>query len=222
MENDIKMSFIIGIILSLIVYLTTNNLKLSIVVLSATISFMIIWSRLTKHFGYKRHKSIINSDGFQSLIRNGFKIEQRNNYIGITGEYEDYICDIYYDWQTFVRSGLHKAIVIVVYFTPPKPLHKIHCANYDFLIKMQTKYNKGYPLGYGNYSLYWQDGAIHLSSAVYLSNPSKVKIENAIKKIVGILKNENLEPINRMELNKIRNTFKYQSVPEISLYFDRS
>jgi len=221
LENDIKIFIGIGIFLSLIFLLITNDLKVSIVVLLASIIFMIIWSSLIKYFGYKRHKNIIKSDGFQDLIRKGFKIEQINKYIGLTGEYEGYICDIYYNWETFVMSGLSKAIVVVIYFTPPKPLHKVHCANYEFLIKVKSKYNKGLPLGFGDYSLYWQEGALHVSSRVWLRNPNKNKIENRIKKIIGILKNENLQPINRTDLTNIRNNFKFQSVPEISLYFEK-
>ncbi|WP_284651100.1 hypothetical protein [Flavobacterium terrisoli] len=175
---------------------------------------------MTNNLGHKRHKNIINSEGFQKLIFKGFKVEKVNDYIGITGVYNGFICDIYYDWQTFVKSKIGKAFVINIYFIPPKPLHEIYIANIDFIKTMKKKHAVS-RWSFKSYDFDWQEGAIVIKNRLGFKNPSYEKIEEAIKIAIEILKKEELKPMNREDLTSIRNNFPYQSAPQILLYQDK-
>lgn len=225
-DSDIKYKFlysdlgIISLLTSPIFFMfliLTKNLFLSIIVFAVVFLFVLLLFKLTDNLGLKRHRNIINSEGFQELTLKGFKVEKVNDYIGITGDYNGYICDIYYNWQTFVKSKIGKAYVINVYFIPPKPLHETHNANHGFIMAMKKKYSVS-RWSFKSYDFDWQEGAIVMNNRLGFKNPPFEKIQESIKMAVEILKKENLKPICREDLTLIRNNFPYQSAPQILLY----
>lgn len=217
LDSDFGITALITVPIFLLSLVVTQKILPSILFFIILFSFVHLWSMADKNLGIKRHRNIINSKGFQKFISKGFKVEKVNKYTGITGVYEGYICDIYYHWETSVRNRVGKADLISIYFTPPKPLHKIHCANYNFIMKMREKYRIS-PWSFKKYDFDWNEGAIVIRNVAGIKNPSFEKIEERIKIGIDILKKENLKPINREELDFIRANYPYQSVPQIMLY----
>lgn len=72
------------------------------------------------------------------------------------------------------------------------------------------------------YDFDWQEGALMVKFIVGFKNPSYEIIEEALKKGLEIVKQENLKPITREELIQIRNNFPYQSIPRITIYYDEN
>jgi hypothetical protein len=186
------------------------------IILFALVYFQMKWD---DNRGVKRHKTIIDSDGFRRFLSKGFKVEKYNNYIGITGVYDGYICDIYYDWMILIKSNITKGILINIYFISPKPIHEYNNANYDFIMEMKEKH-KVSRWSFKNHDFDWQEGALMVKLKVGFKNPSYEIIEEALKTGIEIVKQENLNPIIREELMHIRNDYPYQSIPRISMYYN--
>lgn len=221
LNSDLGRISLITIPLFFIFFAVNKNFLLSFLVSIFIFSYTLFTIKWSKSKGMKRHQNIINSQGFQQLILKGFKVEKVNEYSGITGVYDEYICDIYYDWSTFVLSQITKAWIINIYFIPPKPLDKINNANYDFIMAMRKKYRIS-RWSFKSYGFDWREGAIIMKNSIGSKNPSFEKIEEALKIAIDILKKENLKPISREDLMYIRNNFPYQSVPWISTYHKKN
>jgi ABC-type oligopeptide transport system substrate-binding subunit len=167
---------------------------------------------ISNKLGLQRHRNILNSDGFISLLKKGFKIEKINDYIGLFGSYNNYLCDIYYDY-----TGPEKAYVINIYFTPQKQLHKINCANYDFILSMIKKYSNSM-WSFRKYNYSWGEGTLTMKNKIGYKNPAYEQIIERLEIATELLIQEKLQPINKNDLDYIRANFPLQSVPWISLY----
>jgi hypothetical protein len=174
--------------------------------------FTYITLKINDKFGLKRHKSILDSTGFKTLLQRGFTIEKVNDYSGIFGSHQGYLCDIYYDWA----AGSKKCLVLNIYFTPKKELHPIHCANYDFIVLMIKKYCPMWH--FKSYSFSWYEGSLTMFNSIGFRNPTYGQIVKKLEIAVKILKQENLMPINKEDLDFIRENFPFQSTPSIELY----
>lgn len=195
MENDIME---ILIILAIVFVLTYFSIKIG------------------NKFGLKRHRNIVNSEGFISLLKKGFNIEKVNDYTGIFGSYDNYFCDIYYDF-----TGPEKTYVINIYFKPKKQLHKMNCANYDFIILMNKKHRIS-KWSFKKYNYSWWEGMLTMKNKIGYRNPSYEQIIKNLEIALKVLKQENLQSINKEDLDYIRTYFPSQSTPWITLYHSKS
>ncbi len=219
--NDFGITALVVVPIFFISLIFTKKLLLSFfifIILFAVVYFQMKWD---DNRGIKRHKSIIDSDGFKRFLSKGFRVEKHNDYVGITGVYDEYISDIYYDWMVFIKSNITKGIVINIYFIPPKPIHEHNNANYNFIMEMREKHEVS-RWSFKKYDFDWQEGALMVKLRVGFKNPSYEIIEEALKKGLEIVKQENLKPITREELIQIRNNFPYQSIPRITIYYDEN
>ncbi len=179
------------------------------------LTYTYISIKISNKFGLKRHRNIVNSEGFMSLLKKGFNIEKVNDYSGIFGSYNNYLCDIYYDF-----TGPEKTYVINVYFTPQKQLHKMNCANYDFISLMIKKYSSAW--SFKKYTYSWWEGTLTMRNRIGYKNPTYKQIIKNLEIALKVLKQENLQPINKEDLDYIRTNFPSQSTPWISLYHSKS
>jgi hypothetical protein len=164
--------------------------------------------------GKRRHYSIIESKGFQELMNSGFNIEEVNAYKGLSGIYNDYLFDIYYDWSTHVTPK--KAVVFNVYFIPPTL--KSGETDHARLKTLSEKYDISI-WSTKSYSFWWREGNIIMKNGVGIFNPSYKKLIKRMDIAVNILKTENLKPIDRKTLNTWRNASPMDNTPEMELYY---
>lgn len=139
---------------------------------------------------------------------------QVNDYKGLFGSFDGYIFDTYYDWSTYVKPKLDKAIVFNVYFMPPKNGSETDHAK---LIELSKKYDiSNWSLK--PYNFWWREGNIIMKNGVGVFNPSFKKLNKRMQIVVDILKNENLKPVDTITLNNWRKDFPMNNIPEIELY----
>lgn len=217
--EDLKINLFITIPLFLIMYFSSKNALQSLGIFIFLLLFLTIWSYLSIHLGYKRHFQIIESDGFKKLLLKGFKIERVNKYIGINGTYNNYLFDIYYDWNAITTNSKNtRALVLNIYFETPKLSNNE--TDHDSLKKMSEKYKNSYwTLIPKTYIYRWREGNILMNNSVGLKNPSYEFITQRMDMIIELMKTEKLHPIEREKVIEMRNNKKLVNIPEIEVYY---
>ena len=210
-------SFVIGLISFLVFTLSSYSLKLNLVLSIGLTLFIFISSVLGDILGQNRHSKIINSNAFKALITKGFKVDVKNNYHGLTGSYKGYVFDIYYDWSTYVRPKVHKAVILNIYFLPPK--NSNDSTDMNRLISLSEKY-KISKWSFKKYIFLWRDGNVIMRNGVGLLNPSPRKLFERMELAINILKSEGLKPVDRKTLNEWRQEYPMSNTPEIEVYFE--
>ena len=71
------------------------------------------------------------------------------------------------------------------------------------------------------YDFSWWEGALTMTNKIGFENPTYEQITESLEKALKVLKQENLQPINKEDLDYIRSNFSSQSVPCISLYHSK-
>lgn len=202
----------------IIMYFSTKNITISFVFFAFILTFITIWSILSNYLGYKRHVKIIESDGFKKLLLKGFKIEKFNEYIGLNGIYHGYLFDIYYNWNATTNSKNTRAIVFNIYFETPKLNNKE--TDHNLMIKISEKYKNSYfSLLPKKYLLCWREGNILMNNTIGLKNPNYDFIIQRMDVLVELMKNENLKPIDKESIDKLRKENKFACIPEIEIYY---
>lgn len=218
--EELKITLYFNIPFSLITYLTTENLLISLIVFGTTTFFILTVGILTKKWGYKRHCKIIESEGFKKLISIGFEIEKLNDYVGLNGVYRNYLFDVYYDWLTVSNNKNSKAIVLNVHFNPPILNNK---TDHIRLKKISEKYTTPrWALFPKNYCYRWREGNIMMNNSIGLKNPNFEFITQKMDMLIDILKTENLQPISKTKLMEIRKFNDSAQIPEILVYFKKT
>lgn len=205
----------LGVLILVISAITTKSLFLSLFFSIGTslITFIIII--FDEISGKMRHYKIIESNGFKELINKGFKLEKKNQYHGLTGKYEDYIFDIYFDWHTYVRNNVYKAVIFNVYFEPPRlPNGQTDISRMKQLAEKYevSKWN------FKNYNFWWRECNIVMRNGAVFMNPSQRKLLDRMTIVTNILKSEGLKPIDRKTLEEWRREDPLINIPEIILY----
>lgn len=219
--EELKITLYFNIPFSLITYLTTENLLISLIVFGITTFFILIVGILTKKWGYKRHCEIIESEGFKKLISIGFEIEKVNDYVGLNGVYRNYLFDVYYDWLTVSNNKNSKAIVLNVHFNPP--ILNNNKTDHIRLKKISEKHTTSrWALFPKNYCYRWREGNIMMNNSIGLKNPNFEFITQKMDMLIDILKTENLQPISKTKLMEIRKFNDSAQIPEILVYFKKT
>lgn len=212
------LSFIFGLIIFLVIFVSSNNFNISVLFGLFIAIFTLTWSLIDERLGKQRHQSIINSEGFQSLIADGFKIENINDYWGVTGYYKGYIFDIYFDWSTIVKPKVYRALVFNVYFVPPTKSNGQ--TDHDHLRKLSVKYDVS-KWSFKPWNFWWREGNIIMKVGIGVFNPKYEKIKKWMDVVVKILQDESLLPVDRQMLIQWRTQFPDSNVPEITTYFKK-
>ncbi|ANQ51481.1 hypothetical protein MY04_4137 [Flammeovirga sp. MY04] len=214
-KTNFYVSFGIAAIMGLLLFIQTTNALISgiLTLILGTLSF--IFGYVGDYLGEKRHYSVINSNGFLGLINDGFRVEKKERYVGLTGTYNGYIVDIYYDWSTVVKPRVHKAFVINFYFQPIKGSDEFKDDIYNQFVDRHKVSNFGfYPHQY-----WWKDGMLSVKIGATMWNPSRKKLIKYLEKGSEILQKERLRPLEKEALRQHREEYPYHLVPEIDLYF---
>lgn len=220
-KEEIIISLYFNIPSSIITYLVTQNILISLIVFFVTSIFIIAIGLLTQNLGYKRHCEIIESDGFKKLISIGFTIERKNDYVGINGVYRNYLFDIYYDWLTVSNNKNSKALVLNAYFEIP--INNNAETDHFRLKKIEEKYKTSrWRMMPKNYYYRWRKGNVMMNNSIGLKNPNYEFITQKMDIIIEILKTEKLKPIEKKKLVELRKDNKHINVPEILVYFRKS
>lgn len=206
-----------AVVLFLLFALTTKNLLISLFFSIGIFLFTFITSIFDEILGKKRHYKILESNGFKELINRGFELVEKNQYIGLTGNFDSYIFDIYYDWSTFVRSKVYKAVIFNVYFEPPRLSNGQ--TDYDKMKQLAEKHEVS-KWSFKNYNFWWRDGNIIMRNGVGIMNPSHKKLLERMTLVLNILKSEGLKPIDRKTLEEWRRQDPMNNIPEIVLYYE--
>jgi len=204
-----------GALIFLITLASTRSLLIGGLVGAATAVIGYIGLIFGEKVGQKRHISIIRSSGFQKLRTLGFQVEEKNKYSGLTGAYNGYIFDIYFDWSTFVRSKVYKAVIFNVYFAPP--VKSDDTIDHNKLKHLSEKYDVSY-WSFKNYNFWWRARYIIMRNGVGLFNPSYKKLVKRMSLVTNIFKAEGLKPVDRNTITQRRNTDYLNNIPEIELY----
>jgi len=212
-------SLSVGLISFLAIALSSESLILNLVFSLGLTTFIFISCILGEFLGEKRHSKIIKSKAFKALITKGFKIDIKNNYHGLTGSYNGYIFDVYYDWSTFVRSKVYKAVIFNIYFLPPKNSNDTTDHNRLNIISEKHKISKW---SFKKYIFLWRDGNLIMRNGVGVFNPSPKKLFGRMDLAIKILKSESLKPVDRKTLDELRQKDPMNNIPEIEVYFDES
>ena len=217
--NEFKMCSFITFPIGLIYYFSTKQLFVSLVIYIVLTVFIAIWSYLEEDAGYKRHCNIIQSEAFRKFLDNGFSIEKENEYVGINGVYRNYLFDIYYDWLTVSNSKNSRAIVLNIYFDPPK-LNNGE-TNHKLLEEISER-NITSRWSFKPYNFRWREGNVMMNNTVGLKNPSYDFITKRMDLLINILIKENLKPAEKSIVIERRQVNKNALVPEILVYFDKN
>ncbi|SFB11001.1 hypothetical protein SAMN05660845_1658 [Flavobacterium swingsii] len=217
LKEEIIISFYFNIPISVITYLTTKNLLISLIAFCLITFFVISFGLLTKKLGYKRHCEIIESESFKKLISLGFKVEKVNKYRGITGNYKGFIFDIYYDWLTYVDRNRSSALIFNVYFERIETEQNI--INHKKLTELNTKYaNSKWSLLPCKYLIIWRNGNIIMKTPIIINKLTSDFIIKKMNVAIEILKTENLQPVNELKISEWRKEDEYVNTPEILVY----
>ncbi|WP_268847011.1 hypothetical protein [Flavobacterium aestivum] len=220
-KEQIIISLYFNIPLSLITYITTNNLLISLIVFLLTTFFIITAGLLTTKLGYKRHFEITESEGFKKLISLGFRIEKVNDYVGLNGVYRNYLFDIYYDWLTVSNNRNSKALVLNIYFNPPTLNN--NKTDHKRLKEISEKYiTSRWSLIPKTYCYRWREGNIMMNNSIGLKNPNYEFISQKMDELIEILKTEKLQPIEREKVIEMRKITEFAHIPEIAVYYKKN
>lgn len=221
LKEEIIISLYFNIPISLITYLTTKNLLISLVVFCLITFFVVLFGLLTKKLGYKRHCEIIESESFKKLITLGFKIENINEYKGINGIYKGYIFDIYYDWLTYFDRNRSSALIFNVYFERIEAESNI--INRKKLNELNTKYaNSKWRLLPCKHLIIWRNGNVIMKTPIIIKKLTSDFIIQKINIVIEILKTENLQPVNQLKISEWRKENEYANTPEILIYHKKN
>ena len=217
--DDLKINLMITTPILIIMYFSTKNIFLSFGLFSFILSFITIWSILSNYLGHKRHRQIIESDGFRKLLLKGFKIEKLNEYIGLNGIYKGYLFDIYYDWNAITSNSKNtRAIILNIYFETPKLSNNE--TDHNSLRRISEKYKNSYwTLSPKNYLFCWREGNILMINTIGLRNPNYEFITQRMDILVELMMTEKLEPIDKETIDKMRRENKFACIPEIEIYY---
>jgi hypothetical protein len=218
-KNATMMYLVISLILMAILffftYFNTKDLFLSS---TLSVVFGILFFPLYiigEILGKKRHYSIIESKSFKELLNSNFNIKEVNAYRGLSGVYNGYLFDIYYDWSSHVKFKVNRAVVFNVYFIPP--VLNSGKTNHAKLKALSEKYDISI-WSFKSYSFWWREGNIIMKNAVGIFNPSYKKLIERMDIVVNILKTEELKPVDKKTLNVWRKASSMDNIPEIELY----
>jgi hypothetical protein len=215
--KDTKSTFWICLGFSILVFAFSywkEDLQTSIILSAAMFAIIFPAIILSEVLGRKKHHSIIESKAFRELILSGFRVEEINDYKGLTGAYKNYIFDIYYDWNTYVRKSSQRAFVFNVYFkSPDLPQEALD----DFFVSLEKKYKPGM-WSNRNYIFVWRDGFVCMRNGIPLFSPSAAKIKEQMNKVIEVLIAENLSPIDRKRLTLLREEYPGYYIPDIETY----
>jgi len=217
--DDLKINLMITTPILIIMYFSTKNIFLSIGLFTFILSFITIWSILSNHLGYQRHRQIIESDGFRKLLLKGFKIEKLNEYIGLNGIYKGYLFDIYYDWNAITSNSKNtRALILNIYFETPKLSNNE--TDHNSLRRMSEKYKNSYwTLSPKNYLFCWREGNILMNNTIGLRNPNYEFITQRMDILVELMITEKLESIDKETIIQMRRENKFACIPEIEIYY---
>lgn len=217
--NELKSSSLITLPIAFIFYFSLKEVFTSILIYIALTLVLVIWSYLEEFYGYKRHCNIVESEAFRKLIQKGFSIERENDYIGINGVYKNYLFDIYYDWLTITNTRNSKAIVLNIYFDPPK---FVNGETNHKLLEDISKRNITSTWSFKPYNFRWREGNIMMNNPVGIKNPNYDFVIKRMDLLIDILKKENLQPVEKSIVLERRETIKHALVPEIMVYFNET
>jgi len=217
--NDFKINLMITTPILIIMYFSTKNIFLSFGLFTLILLIITIWTILSNHLGYKRHRKIIESDGFRKLLLKGFKIKKLNEYIGLNGIYKGYLFDIYYDWNAVTNNSKNsRAVILNIYFETPKLSNNE--TDHNSLRRMSEKYKNSYlTLSPKNHLFCWREGNILMNNTVGLRNPNHEFIIQRMDILVELMVTEKLEPIDKETIDEIRRENKFACIPEIEIYY---
>jgi hypothetical protein len=200
----------------LFLYFGTKDLLFSSASSVGFSTFVFLLCIIGETLGKKRHYTIIESKGFQELLNSSLNIEEVNAYKGLSGTYNGYLFDIYYDWSTHVRPKVNRAVVFNVYFIPPTL--KSGETDHAKLKTLSEKYDISI-WSSQSYTYWWREGNIIMKNGVGIFNPSYKKLIKRMDIVVNVLKTENLKPVDRKTLNTWRKASPLNNIPEIELYY---
>ena len=221
LKEQIIISLYFNIPFSIITYVGTENLLISVIVFFLTSLYVIVFGLLTKNLGYKRHCKIIESEGFKKLISLGFTIERVNDYVGLNGTYRNYLFDVYYDWLTVSNNRNSRALVLNIYFEPPIGIN--NKTDHLRLKEISEKYKTSrWSLIPKNYCYRWREGNIMMNNSVGLKNPSYEFIIQKMDILIEILKNEKIQPIEKSKVTEMRKITEFAHIPEIEVFYKKN
>ncbi len=204
-----------GLLFFLLLVWQLDSVRMSLGISAGFALLVFVWTLLDQFLGKKRHSTILKSKGFQVLLSQGFTVEQKADYHGLTGMQDTYIVDIYYDWDTYVKHRLYKAVIFNMYFHPPR--FADGSTNPEKLKSLADTYDLSRSV-FKSYNFWWRDGTLIMRNGVGIFNPSAKKLRKRLSIAVTILQSEGLLPVNRRTLDEWRETSPGEFVPEIELY----
>ena len=217
--NELKTCSLITLPIAIIFYFSFKQVFVCIAIYVVLTLIVALWSFLADNTGYKRHCNIVDSEAFRKLIQNGFSIERENDYVGINGIYKNYLFDIYYDWLTVSNNKNSRAIVLNVYFDPPKFVNGE--TNHELLEEI-SKRNITSTWSLKPYNFRWREGNLMMNNTVGLKNPNYEFIVKRMDLLIDILKRENLQFVEKSIVLEKRKVIKHALVPEILVYFNKN
>ena len=166
-----------------------------------------IKKKIQKHYDFIKHPFAIK------MLEEGFFIENVNSYQGISGQYRHFIFDIYYDF--FAGAQSNESIALIIYFQPLQVE--------EGKIRMENRLDNVYYtniLNLHNYSYSWKNGSGTFYQGLKLFNkfPSKELLHDRLDHLVGIMNENNLQPIDRKTLVELRQMDQYIFQPQINIY----
>lgn len=219
-KEQIIISLYFNIPFSLITYLSTRNILISLIVFLLTTIVVITFGLLSEKLGYKRHCEIIESVAFKKLISRGFKIEKVNDYVGLNGVYRNYLFDIYYDWLTVSNNRNSKALVLNIYFYPPTLDN--NKTDHIHLKKISGKYiTSPWSLIPKTYSYRWREGNLLMNNSIGVKNPNYEFITQKMDMLIEIVETEKLKPIEKEKVIEMRKVTEFAHIPEIGVYYKK-
>jgi hypothetical protein len=220
-KEELIISLYFNIPFSVIAYITTKNILLSIIIFVLTSIFIIAFGLLTKKLGYNRHCKIIESESFKKLISIGFEIERVNEYVGLNGIYRNYLFDIYYDWLTVSNNKNSRALVLNIYFEPT--IGNNNETDHLLLKEISEKYKTSrWSFIPKNYCYRWREGNVMMNNSVGLKNPSYEFIIEKMDVLVEMLRTEKLQPIEKSKIIEMRKDNEFVNAPEILVYLRKN
>lgn len=208
-------SLSIAVFFSVALFFSSKDTLMSLYIGLSFGLVIFIWSVMDELLGLRRHQRIVFSRGFSKLQTLGFVVEEKNRYRGLSGKFDDYNIDIYYDWSTYVRPRIYKAIVFNVYFIPVEKVNGE--VDTEVLDELFEKY-KVNRWSIKTHSFSWRNGHLIMRVGAGFMNPSYKKLRKHLRIAVDILKSERLSPADRKTIKQWRQEFPNYNVPEIITY----
>jgi hypothetical protein len=172
-------------------------------------AIVVIWSLSSIYLGRRRHTSIIKTKQLETLIKQGFKIEYHNDYVGLIGEYKNYVVQIYFDWSTKVGYLANSGIIFRLYINLP-PSEEIRIKALWNKYKIKTFSTDSYSFLFNTYTL-------TMKNASFLTTMPYFRLIQRLDMAINILKNEKLDPLPIYEVKELL-IRKPQYGPQIKLY----